>query len=219
MRFARTQRGADIGEHEALRRGLSEHALCREQPHDPVQRAGFAAGLAGQVGDPKLAASEVVGDRKVDHDMQGLRNRKSEAEANDLIRRTCHGMSLAIGRIIACWPSWSDRRPPRKFQFAVGQGAVDALDAADVYVVDDVAGTRVDLDRPPRAFPLHALHRCDESVAVGLAAGLLERLEDEVHGVIAADRDKIRAFAIGLLVVGHIGFVERGRRWPSSGAR
>src|SRR5437588_9693356 len=36
--------------------------------------------------------------------------------------------------------------------------AVDLLDLADVDVLHDVAGFRVDRDRAARAFPLHPLH-------------------------------------------------------------
>src|SRR5262249_43233747 len=77
--------------------------------------------------------------------------------------------------------------------------AVHLLDLAEVDVLHDVAGLRIDRDRPARALPLHALHRADEGVAVGLAAGLLERLLDEVHAVVAAERDEIRPEAVGLL--------------------
>src|SRR6187402_3380886 len=54
--------------------------------------------------------------------------------------------------------------------------ALHLLDLADVDVLDDVAGLRIDRDRAARALPFHALHRIDQGVAVGLAAGLLERL-------------------------------------------
>src|SRR5882757_3272192 len=51
--------------------------------------------------------------------------------------------------------------------------AVDLLDLADIDVLHDVAGIRVDRDRAARAFPLHPLHGLDQAIAVGLAAGLL----------------------------------------------
>src|SRR5262245_36365784 len=70
--------------------------------------------------------------------------------------------------------------------------AVDLLDLADIDVLDDVAGLRIDRDRPARALPRHALHRPDQGVGVGLAAGLLERLVDQVHAVVAAERDEVR---------------------------
>src|SRR5262245_64866127 len=47
--------------------------------------------------------------------------------------------------------------------------AVDLLDLADIDVLDDLAGVRINRDRPARAFPLHALHRPDQRVGIGLA--------------------------------------------------
>src|SRR3990172_3969344 len=58
---------------------------------------------------------------------------------------------------------------------------------ADIDRLDDVAGLGVDGNRAARAFPFHALGGRDQAVAVGLAAGLLQRLVDEVHAVPAAD--------------------------------
>src|ERR1700722_10546994 len=66
------------------------------------------------------------------------------------------------------------------------QLVADLLDAADIHGLDDVAGFRIDRDRAARAFPGHALGRCDQRIAVGLAAGLLQRLVDQVRAVIAA---------------------------------
>src|ERR1700745_3293750 len=73
-------------------------------------------------------------------------------------------------------------------EFDVVEFAVDLLDLADVNVLHDVAGFRIDRDRAARAFPLHALHCLDQRIAVGLAAGLLQRLVDQADAVIAADR-------------------------------
>src|SRR5262245_4837572 len=56
--------------------------------------------------------------------------------------------------------------------------AVNALDLADVDRLHDVARLRIDGDHAARALPAHALHGGDQRVAVGLAAGLLERLVD-----------------------------------------
>src|ERR1700730_1855666 len=85
-------------------------------------------------------------------------------------------------------------------EFDVVELAVDLLDLADVDVLHDVAGFRVDRDRAARAFPLHPLHGLDQGVAVGLAAGLLQRFIDQVDPVIAAHRHEARAVAEGLLV-------------------
>src|ERR671939_702056 len=68
--------------------------------------------------------------------------------------------------------------------------AIDLLHLADVDVLHDVARFRIDRDRAARAFPLHALHGLDQLVAVGVAAGLLQRLIDQVNAVIAADRNE-----------------------------
>src|SRR4051795_3325083 len=70
--------------------------------------------------------------------------------------------------------------------------AVDLLDLADVDVLDDVAGFGIDRDWAARAFPLHALHRLDQRIAVGIAAGLLQRLVDQPDAVIAAHRHEAR---------------------------
>src|SRR5262249_10390772 len=61
--------------------------------------------------------------------------------------------------------------------------AVDLLDAPDIDRLDDVARLGIDRDRTARAFPRHAFHRGDQRFAVGLAAGLLQRLVDRVHAV------------------------------------
>src|SRR5437773_8924043 len=68
----------------------------------------------------------------------------------------------------------------------VDEAPADLLDAADIYRLDDVAGFRIDGDRAARAFPFHSLGRSDERLGVGLAAGLLQGLVDEVHAVPAA---------------------------------
>src|SRR5580698_11431930 len=80
--------------------------------------------------------------------------------------------------------------------------AVDLLDLADVDVLHDVAGFRIDRDRAARAFPLHALHGLDQRIAVGLAAGLLQRRIDQLNAVIAAHRHESRARTEGFLVGG-----------------
>src|SRR5207247_4198620 len=87
-------------------------------------------------------------------------------------------------------------------EFNVVELAVDLLDLADVDILHDVAGFRIDRDRPTRAFPLHPLHRFDQRIAVSLAAGLFQRLVDQADAVIAADRHEARALVEGLLVGG-----------------
>src|SRR5258707_9662527 len=96
-------------------------------------------------------------------------------------------------------------------EFDVVEFAVDLLDLADVDVLDDVAGFWIDRDRAARAFPLHALHRRDQFVAVGLAAGLLQRLVDQMDAVIAAHRHEARTGAERLLVGGDKLLVHRRR--------
>src|ERR1700750_1247457 len=89
------------------------------------------------------------------------------------------------------------------------QLAVDLFDLADIDVLDDVARLRINGNRPARAFPFPSLHRGDHGGAVGLALSLLERLVDEVHAVVAAERDEVRAVAVGLLEGGDILLVGR----------
>src|SRR2546421_6294246 len=74
--------------------------------------------------------------------------------------------------------------------------AIDLLDLADVDILNDLARLRVNGNRPARAFPFHSLHRGDQGLAVGLALGLLEGLVDEVHAIVTAERDEVRAVAI-----------------------
>ena len=78
-----------------------------------------------------------------------------------------------------------------------------SLHLADVDGLDDVAGLGVDRHRPARALPGHALGRLDQGVAAGVAVGLLQRLVDQVHAVIAADREEVRVAAVvGRLIGG-----------------
>src|ERR1700744_1214479 len=70
--------------------------------------------------------------------------------------------------------------------------AVLLLDLADIDVLDDVAGVRIDRDRAARALPLHPLHGCEQLVAVGIATRLLQRFIDQVDAVISADRHEAR---------------------------
>ncbi len=77
----------------------------------------------------------------------------------------------------------------------------DLLHLADIDGLHDIAGFGIDLDRAARAFPLQALGGVDEGLGVGLAAGLLQRLVDDVHAVVAADRAEVR-IALELGVVG-----------------
>src|SRR2546423_3012310 len=74
----------------------------------------------------------------------------------------------------------------------VDEAPPDLLDAADINRLDDVASLRIDGDRAARAFPFHALRGRDQSLGVGLAAGLLQGFVDEVHPVPAADADEVR---------------------------
>src|ERR1700737_1620964 len=64
--------------------------------------------------------------------------------------------------------------------------AIDLLDLADVDVLHDVAGIRIDRDRPARALPLHPLHRRDQLIAIGLAPRLLQPLIDQIVAAQAA---------------------------------
>src|SRR5882762_2615691 len=94
-------------------------------------------------------------------------------------------------------------------EFDIIEFAVDFLDLADVDVLHDVAGFRIDRNRAARAFPLHRLHGLDQRIAVGLARGLLQRLIDQVNAVIAAHRHEPRARVEGLLVGGDKSLVHR----------
>src|SRR5271155_3567761 len=85
-------------------------------------------------------------------------------------------------------------------EFDVVEFAVDLLDLADIDVLHDVAGLRIDRDGAARAFPLHPLHGLDQRVAIGVAAGLLQRLIDQVDAVIAAHRHEAGTIREGLLV-------------------
>src|SRR5438046_1397603 len=85
----------------------------------------------------------------------------------------------------------------------VEQPAADFLDTADINRLDDVGSLRIDGDRAARAFPFHALGGRDERLCVGLAAGLLQSLVDEMHPVPAADADAVRVAPPGRVVAPH----------------
>src|SRR5262245_31580772 len=70
----------------------------------------------------------------------------------------------------------------------VAQFALDLLDAPDIDRLDDVARVGIDTDLPARALPGEPLGGGDQGLSVGLAAGLLQGLVDQVHPVPAADR-------------------------------
>ncbi len=73
--------------------------------------------------------------------------------------------------------------------------AVDLLDLADLNILDDVPRLRIDRYRPARTLPFHAFHGAHERVAAGIAIGLLEGIIDEMHSMIAADREEVRSHA------------------------
>src|SRR5215831_2302401 len=95
------------------------------------------------------------------------------------------------------------------------QLAIDLLDLAHVNVLHDVTRVRVDRDRPTRAFPLHALHRRYESVTVRASAGLLERLINDVHGVVAAHGYEIGPKAVRPPKFVHIIALFMGELWAA----
>src|ERR1700676_2993261 len=80
----------------------------------------------------------------------------------------------------------------KSLELDVVEFAIDLLDLADVDVLHDVAGFRINRDRAARAFPLRPLHGLDQRIAVGLAAGFFQRLVDEVNAVIPAHGHEAR---------------------------
>src|SRR5580692_419278 len=58
------------------------------------------------------------------------------------------------------------------------------FDLADIDVVHDIAGLRIDVKWAARAFPSHALHRRQQGIAVGSAAGPFQSFVDQVHAVV-----------------------------------
>src|SRR5215471_15029643 len=81
---------------------------------------------------------------------------------------------------------WPAERVLDRFESSELDGprlAVHLLNLADIDVLHDVASARVDRYWSARAFPFHALHGGDHCVGVGLAAGLLQRLVDQVHAI------------------------------------
>ena len=95
-------------------------------------------------------------------------------------------------------------------EFRAPELPVQLFDLADIDVADNVAGCRIDRDRAARALPRHALHRADQRVAVGIAVRLLQRFVDQVHPVIAAERNEIGPEMTGLLHGGDVSLVEGG---------
>src|SRR6185369_5200883 len=68
-----------------------------------------------------------------------------------------------------------------------------ALDLADVDVLDDVAGLRVDQELAARALEDLTLHRREQRIAAALALGRGERVVDDMHAVVAGDGHEVGA--------------------------
>src|SRR2546421_3791664 len=77
-------------------------------------------------------------------------------------------------------------------EFDVVETAAGFLDLADIHRLHHVACFRIDHDRSARAIELHSLHCRDELVAIGRAAGLLQRLIDGGHAVVSCGGHEIR---------------------------
>jgi hypothetical protein len=84
------------------------------------------------------------------------------------------------------------------------------FDFADIDVVHDIAGLRIDKYRATWAFPCHALHCPKQRIAVGPATGFLQRFVDEMHSVVSRERDHVWPKLVRLLECGHVGTVGRG---------
>src|SRR5262245_51631673 len=72
--------------------------------------------------------------------------------------------ALPMGLLLAGAQGILDRFDGRELD--VVQLAVHLLDLADILVLDDVPGLRVDRDPPARALPRHAFHSRNQSVAI-----------------------------------------------------
>src|SRR5690606_27550672 len=70
------------------------------------------------------------------------------------------------------------------------------LDFADIDGLHSIAGYRIDRDRAARAVPDPALGGIDQRIPAGIATGYHQRLEEQVHAVIAADRELVRFAAV-----------------------
>src|SRR2546422_7974976 len=78
------------------------------------------------------------------------------------------------------------RRPPRSTLFPY----------TTLFRSHHVARLGIDRHRPARAVPLHPPGGGDQRLAVGVAGGLLQRLVDHVHAVVAADREEVGVAAV-----------------------
>src|SRR5690606_37928250 len=76
------------------------------------------------------------------------------------------------------------------------QLAVNLLHLADIDGLHVVARIGVDAHRAARALPRHALGGFDQRVAGRIAIRGLQRLVDQVHAVITADREQVGAAAV-----------------------
>src|SRR5690348_9011186 len=107
------------------------------------------------------------------------RRRPPSRSVRDLFRRCVHFL-----------PRILDHR--EGFEFDVGELAVDLLDPADIDILNDVAGQRIDHERSTWAVGglvvLEDLHRL---IAVELAVGLLDEVIDHRHAVPTLDGDEI----------------------------
>src|SRR5690348_1210737 len=78
-------------------------------------------------------------------------------------------------------------------EFDIREVTADAFDAADIDILDDVAGLRIDRDRPARAvgiFP--GLENGHRLIDVEFALGLLDHGIGRSHRVPALDAGEIR---------------------------
>ena len=75
-------------------------------------------------------------------------------------------------------------------QLHIVELTVDLHDLADVDILNDVSRFRIDGDGTARALSCHFLHRCDECIAIGISAGLFQRIIDQVHAVMTTNRDE-----------------------------
>jgi hypothetical protein len=76
-------------------------------------------------------------------------------------------------------------------ELCIVEFAIYSFDPANIDIVDHVARLRVDGHGASWAFPGHALHGADQDVAICRSTALFEGRVDEMHAVIAADREQI----------------------------
>src|SRR6516162_7977666 len=74
--------------------------------------------------------------------------------------------------------------------------AINPFDPADIHVLNHLTSFRIDRHRTAWAFPRHPFHGSDQSVAIGVAAGLLYGRVDQMQSIVNGHPNMVRSDAV-----------------------